>query len=212
MMKRKLLLIGGGGHCKSILDALYRCDDYEEIGIVERDSHAGSKILETYIVGTDDDLPDLFQKGYTDAFVSVGSVGDSSLRHKLYQKISDIGFHIPNIIDPTAGIGAGCHLEAGVFVGKRAIVNADTVIEKAGIINTGAVIEHDCRIGAFAHVAPGAVVCGNVSIGGDSHIGANATVIQGVRIGEGVTIGAGSVVVKSVPDFQKYCGVPARKM
>lgn len=211
-MKKKLLLIGGGGHCKSILDTLYRCGVYHDIGIIEQKLHVGHKVLDTPVIGTDGDLISLLRDGYTDAFISVGSIGDPTLRKKLHKKISDIGFFIPNIIDSSSYIGLDCHLGCGIFIGKNVVINASVTIGDAAIINTGAVIEHDCQIGDFVHIAPRAIICGDVCIGNNSHIGANSTIIQGTKIGNNVIIGISSAVVKSVPDFQKYCGVPARMM
>ncbi|WP_235853228.1 acetyltransferase [Luxibacter massiliensis] len=211
-MKKKLLLIGGGGHCKSILDTLYRCDGYHDIGIIEQKLCVGYKVLDTPVIGTDDDLVSLLRDGYTDAFISVGSIGDPTLRKKLHKKISDIGFFIPNIIDSSSYIGLDCQLGCGIFIGKNVVINASVTIGDAAIINTGAVIEHDCQIGDFVHIAPRAIICGDVCIGNNSHIGANSTIIQGTKIGNNVIIGISSAVVKSVPDFQKYCGVPARMM
>lgn len=210
-IKKKLLLVGGGGHCKSILDTLYRRNLYEEIGVVDQVIHT-DKILDSYLVGTDENLLALFEQGYTNAFVSVGSIGNPMLRKRLFSKILNIGFDIPNIIDPTAYVGTQCHLGRGIFVGKRAVINTSTEIGDAAIVNTGTIVEHDCKIGSFVHLAPNATICGDVSIGCDTHIGANATVIQGLQIGSNVIIGAGSVVTKSIENYKKYCGVPAKEI
>lgn len=208
---KKLLLIGGGGHCKSVLDTLYRSKQYTDVAIVDPDCNL-NKILESYRIGSDQDLPDLFQKGYHDAFITIGSVGNPFLREKLFFQIENLGFHIPNIIDPSACLSHNIYLEKGIFIGKCAVVNVDVTIGSAAIINTGAIIEHECKIGAFVHVSPGAVLCGNVNVGEYSHIGAGSTVIQGISIGKMVLIGAGSVVTESINDSGIYCGVPARKM
>lgn len=51
-----------------------------------------------------------------------------------------------------------------------------------------------------------------VEIEDGSDIGAGAIILPGVKIGKGVIIGAGSVVTKSVPDYEIWAGVPARKI
>lgn len=211
-MGKKLLLIGGGGHCKSILDTLYTCNAYEEIGIIEQAHISAKKVLDTDIIGTEENLPALKEAGYTDAFISVGSVGNPAVRIKLFRQLMNLCFNIPIIVDPSSYIGFNCHIGTGVFIGKNTIINAETKIGNGAIINTNAIIEHDCEIGAFVHIAPGSTICGNTYIGNHSHIGAGATVIQSVHIGKGVIVGAGSVVVGSIEDFQRYCGVPAKKM
>ena len=178
---KRLLLIGGGGHCRSILDCVISRGIYEKVGIVDFDQTASA--LGLPVVGTDDDLPRLLNDGWTDAFISVGSVGPTELRRKLYKTVKHIGFSIPNIIDPTATIARSVVINEGVFIGKGAIVNTGSKVGVCAIINTGAIIEHDCEIGAFAHVSPRTILCGQVNVGDDTHVGAGSVVRQGIRIG-----------------------------
>ena len=206
-LKKKILLIGGGGHCRSVLDSLLALDAYAEIGII--DNLAGS-VLGIPVVGTDDDIPRLVSEGWTDAFITVGSVGRTELRRKLYEMVKSIGMNVPAIIDPTAVIAKGTELSEGVYVGKRAVVNTGSRIGSCAIMNTGAIVEHDCTIGSFSHISPGATVCGQVDIGNDSHVGAGSVVRQQINIGSGVLIGAGSVVVKDIPDHVTAYGNPCR--
>lgn len=204
----RLLLIGGGGHCRSILDCVLRMGTYDDVGIVDFDSAASA--LGIPVVGTDDDLPDLLRYGWTHAFVSVGSVGSTALRRKLYQMAKDIGFEIPSIVDPSAQIAAGTEIGEGAFVGKLAVVNTSSRIGKCAIINTGAIVEHDCLVGEFSHISPGGVLCGQVTVGSDSHVGAGAVVRQQTVIGSRSIVGAGSVVVKDIPENVTAYGNPCK--
>ncbi len=43
-------------------------------------------------------------------------------------------------------------------------------------------------------------------------VGGHCTILKGVRIGEGAIVGAGSVVTRSVPDYEIWAGVPARRI
>ncbi len=206
-MGRKLLLIGGGGHCHSVLDSVVSLHIYDEIGIIDI---VGNPYLGIPVIGTDDDVPRLFCEGWKEAFVTVGSVGDTSIRRKLFKMIKNIGLSCPNIIDPTAVVGKGVKIGEGTFIGKRAVINSGSVIGEGVIINTGAIIEHDCIIGAFSHISPGAVLCGQVNIGDDSHIGAGSIVRQLIKVGNNTLIGAGSVIVKDIPDNVKAYGNPCK--
>ena len=205
---KRLLLIGGGGHCKSVLDCALSMACFDEIGIVDRDLLVSA--LGIHVVGSDDDLPRLKNEGWTDAFVSVGSIGDTNLRRRLYQIIKDLDFVIPTIIDPSAVVGRKTEIGEGVFIGKQAVINAGASIGVCAIINTGAIIEHDCRIGAFSHISPGGILCGQVIVGDDSHIGAGTVVRQSISIGDNTLIGAGSVVIKDVPNNSKAYGNPCK--
>ena len=206
-MDKRLLLIGGGGHCQSVLDAAKAMDLYDEIGIVDFEDPG---IPGVKLVGQDDDLPRLRKSGWTDAIVTVGSVGSTGLRRKLYGLIKDAGFEIATVIDPSAAIAGDTSISEGSFIGKNAVVNTGSKLGFCSIINSGAIVEHDCTVGDFAHLSPGAVLCGQVSVGDDSHVGAGSVVRQLVNIGKNTMIGMGSVVVSDIPDKVTAYGNPCK--
>ncbi len=208
---KKLLLIGGGGHCASVADAVLATGAYETVGIVGIKPEP-ALFGEVSFVGTDGDLPRLYAEGYRYAFITLGSIGDSAKRERLYQLVLDSGFSVPDIIDPTAIVSRHSALGTGIFIGKKAVVNAGAAIKDCAIINTAAVVEHDCQIGSFAHVSPSATLCGNVTVGFGSHIGAGATIKQGLTVGERAIIGMGSVVVHDIPDGVVAFGNPCREV
>lgn len=214
-MEKKLLLIGGGGHCHSVLDSVLATNEYNQIGVVAKDQDNYNDLLEdsfvaTYLIGTDKDLTKLYDEGWNEAFITLGSVGSTKGRRFLFSVIEKNGFVMPIVVDPSAIVSDKAKISAGVFIGKRAVVNAGSNIGVGAIVNSGSIIEHDCEIGDFAHVSPGATICGQVTVSEDSHIGAGSVVRQGVSIGRGALIGAGSVVVKNIPDNVKAYGNPCR--
>lgn len=210
---KKLLLIGGGGHCKSVIDSLLsRNSDFERIGIIDVSEKVGEDILGVKIIGTDSDLENLYSEGYVYAFITIGSVGNPEKRKQIYHRIKKIGYIVPNIIDSESVIGKNIQIGEGVFVGKRAVINSGTQIDNCAIINTGAIIEHDCKIGEFTHVSPGCVICGGVAVGDYAHVGANATIIQGISVGDCSIVGAGSTIIHNVGYGETIVGNPGRKI
>jgi sugar O-acyltransferase (sialic acid O-acetyltransferase NeuD family) len=207
-MSRGVLLVGGGGHCRSILDSLLLTEEYDEIGIIDIAANIGKTILTVPVIGQDSDLPNLFLKGFTDAFITVGSIGVSTSRRNLFNMIEEIGFRIPNIIDPSAIISEHVELGSGIFIGKNAVINVGTKIQNGSIINTSCIIEHDCYIGDFSHIAPGSVLCGEVNVGSGAHIGANSVIKQQVKIGSNTLIGMGSTVLCDIGDSLVAYGNP----
>ena len=203
---KKLLLIGGGGHCRSVLDSVLSSGTFDKVGIVDPDPSANCSEIET--VGRDEDLPWLFQEGWHYAFVSVGSIGNTYLRRKLFTFAKQIGFTIPAILDSSAILARDVALEEGVFVGKGAVINSGTHVGICAIINSGAILEHDCRIGNFAHISPGALLCGHVTVGDNTHIGAGTVVRQQLSVGPNTLIGIGSVIVNNIPASVKAYGNP----
>ncbi len=208
-MGNKLVLIGGGGHCKSVLDSAIRMKtfEFEKIVITDPTIPSGTFIMGCEVVGTDDCLGDLHNDGFEYAFITVGSVRTNPLREKLAKKVEAIGFKYPIIIDSSAIVAESSVIGRGSFIGKNVIVNADTKIGQHCIINTGSIIEHECVIDDYAHISVGSIVCGEVTVGRNSFIGAGSTVIQCLHIGDNVVIGANSTVLADVEDNMKYYGI-----
>lgn len=210
MKNNKILLIGGGGHCHSVLDSLLQLDVYSDIGIVDTKENIGKSILSNEIIGTDDDLYNLYKEGYKDAFVTVGSIGNTELRRRLFHLIEMVGYNIPNIIDPSSVVSVNARLGNGIFIGKNVTINTGVEINEGAIINTGSIIEHDCKINKFVHISPGVVLCGDVIIGENTHIGANSIVKQQVSIERDSIIGMGSVVLNNIAENSIAYGNPCK--
>lgn len=207
----KIILVGGGGHCKSVIDTIKSSNLYEIYGIIDLAENIGKEINGVKIIDCDKNLYK-YVNNIKNAFITVGSIGNSSIRIKLYRLIKSMKFNIPSIIDSTAILGQNILIKDGTFVGKGAIINNATCIGYNCIINTATIIEHDCIIENNVHIAPRTVLCGGVKIGENSHIGAGSTIIQYKSIGKNTIIGAGSVVVKNIKSNVKAYGNPCREV
>jgi UDP-hydrolysing UDP-N-acetyl-D-glucosamine 2-epimerase len=207
--KERIVLVGGGGHCKVVVEAIQKGDFFSIAGVVDKNSRSGSQ-AGNKVLGDDSCLEEVFSSGCKNAFITVGSVGNPAIRMKLAKKLEKIGFNIPVIAHPSAVIAKSAKTMDGVFIGPRAVVGPGSVLGKHAIVNTRASVDHDCRVGDFAHIAPGAILSGGVKIGNNAHIGTGASVIQYKKIGNNAMIGAGSVVVKNIPEGSKAYGNPCR--
>lgn len=197
-----IVLLGIGGHARSIVDSIEANNEYSIWGFLDVAERIGEQYRGYKVIGTDDLLEDCFQKGIKNAFVSIGYLGKGNIRNTLYKRLKAVGFFIPNIIDKTAVIAKDAILGEGNFVGKAAIINSASQIGNMCIINSGAIVEHDCSVRDFSHVSVGSVLCGNVHVGLSSFIGANATVIQGKNIGDNCIVGAGTTIRKDMKSNQ----------
>jgi sugar O-acyltransferase (sialic acid O-acetyltransferase NeuD family) len=211
-MKHSILLIGGGGHAKSIIDSLKLHDNIEIIGIIDTKDKYGQVIDGIEIIGSDEDLEYYYTKGVKQAFISIGSIGSPQIRVKVYETIKKIGYNLPNVIDSSAIISNNITLGEGNYIGKGAILNTGIKVGNNCIINTGCIIEHGCMIDDFVHIAPGSTLCGEVQIGQKTHIGAGTVIIQSKRIGKESVIGAGSVVINDINEYVKAYGSPCREV
>lgn len=206
----KIVLIGAGGHAKTIADTIEKQNLFEIVGFVDL-GEKRDKSYRTYdIIGNDEDLEKLYVCGIHHAFVCIGFMGNSAIREKIYDKLIQTGFHLPVIIDETAVVAEDVQIGEGTYIGRNAVINTEVSIGKMCIINTAAVVEHESVIGNFSHIAVGAVLCGKTEAGKSVFIGANTTVIQYVKIGKNSIVGAGSVVLKDIPPYCTAVGNPAK--
>lgn len=209
---KPILLIGAGGHCKSILDTILRAEAFEIGAIVDQKDVIGKEVLGYQVAYTDENLEALFNKGIHDACMAVGGIGDCTFRKRLYRHMKSIGFKFPIICDPSAIVSPFAQIGEGTFIGKGSIINAGATIGEMAIINTASVIEHDCKVGRFTFLAPRAVLLGGVVVGEESHIGSGAIVRENIRVGSRCMIGMGSVVVRGIQDDAKAYGNPCKEV
>lgn len=210
-MTPPVILLGAGGHAKVVLDLL-RALDRQVLGVCDPRLAAEG-------VGTWRDLPVLggdkavqsFESDSIELANGVGSMPNNGLRRCLHGMFTNRGYQFATLVHPSAMVGSGVTLGAGVQLMAGAIVQADTHIGESTILNTAASVDHDGVIGAHVHIAPGAVLSGQVAIGEGAHIGSGATIIQGISLGVGAVIGAGTVVIRDVPAQHQQTGQPPRR-
>lgn len=209
-MKDKIVVVGGGGQGKVIINVIKKLDRYDILGytdLIDKGSVLGAGFL-----GTDKVLPDILKEHKNcKAVIGVGSVQISNKRQEIYKMLKEIGFELPVIISKDAIVNEDVSIGEGTVILEQAIVNVSSKIGKGVIINTGAIVEHDCTVGNFVHLAVGAIISGGVEVGENCIIGVGATVIQYKIIGKNCLIAAGSVVIKDTIQEGTYFGVPALK-
>ena len=197
-MKEKIILVGGGGHCKACIDVIEQEGKYQIVGIVDVLGKLHQKILGYEIIATDDDLPELV-KDYDYFFITLGQIKKPEKRIRLFRKAKELGVKLPVIISPLAYVSKHAKIEEGTIIMHYALVNAGAAIGKNCIINTKALIEHDAVIEDHCHISTGAVINGGVEVGTGTFFGSNAVSKEYVEIGKNAVIGCGTKIVKDIP-------------
>jgi len=173
MKKEPIILIGGGGHCKSVIDVIEQQAVYEIAGIVDIPEKLGERVFKYKIIGQDSDLPMLVAK-YKNFHITVGQIKTPESRIRLFNALKKLGANMPIIISPLAYVSTHANIEPGTTIMHFAVVNAGAKVGMNCIINTKALIEHDAVIGNHCHISTGAIVNGGVQIGDNVFYGSGA--------------------------------------
>jgi sugar O-acyltransferase (sialic acid O-acetyltransferase NeuD family) len=204
-----ILIIGGGGHAKQVIETLRLTDPDARLAIVDV-KHGLSEVLGVLVVGTDAFLARGKEEGFDSFAMGIGGIGDNRRRAAAFERARAAGLLPKAIIHPSAVIAESASVGAGTQCLSGAIIVGGVSLGEDVIVNSGAIVEHECRVADHVHVATGAIVTGSVNIGAFAHIGAGAVIRQGVTIGANALVGIGSVVTKNVPPGVTVMGVPAR--
>lgn len=206
-MKRPLILIGGGGHCKSVIEVAESAG-YEIKGILDMPDEVGKEVLPGHkVIGTDDEIPQYVEE--CDFVITVGFIKNPALRIKLYNKVKAAGGRLATIIASTAHVSKYAELGEGTVIMHHAFVNAGAKIGDNCIINTFVNIEHDAEVGNQCHISTGTMVNGECKIGENCFIGSQSVCANCIEIASDIIVGAGSVVRKSIRVKGIYAGNPA---
>jgi sugar O-acyltransferase (sialic acid O-acetyltransferase NeuD family) len=201
-LTKPIIVIGGGGHAKVLLEIL-RKQGANILAVIAPEPIGESAVLAGLKQYFSDE--DVFTFNPADILLvnGIGSLPNNTLRHTIYEKYTAAGYSFASVVSNNSTVSEYCSLSQGVQIMPGAIVNVDVVIGENTIINSGAIIEHDCDIGRHNHVAPGAALSGSVKTGDYVHIGTGARVIQSLNIGSNCLIAAGATLTKNIATGNK---------
>ena len=199
-----LVLIGGGGHSRVVIDAAGLAG-IKIAGLLDEARQAGDTVDAVVVLGGDERLqaPDAITYRYHIAIAA------PTIRRRLRSELESRRLAAATISHPAAVVSGLAEIGAGCFLAAGAIVNPSSRLHSGVVVNTSAQVDHDVEVGADCHIGPGAVLCGSVRCGAGVFVGAGATIISGVTIGDGAILGAGSVVIKDVTAGVTVVGNPA---
>jgi len=193
MKKEYIILIGGGGHCKSVIDVIEQQAKYEIAGIIDMPEKINQEVLGYKIIWKDSDIPELVKK-YKNFHITLGQIKNPEPRIKLFNLLKQLNANLPIIISPLAYVSRHAIINEGTVIMHNVVVNANVIIGTNCIINSKALIEHDAVIGNHCHISTGAIVNGGVKIGNNVFYGSGAVSKEYISIPDNSFIKANSIV------------------
>ena len=203
---KPLILIGGGGHCKSVIEVAESIGRTIQ-GILDVPSEVGKQVLGYPIIDTDAAIPDFVNT--CEFVVTVGFIKNPALRTELFNKVIEAGGTLATLVASTAYVSRHAKIGKGTVVMHHAFVNAGAEVGDNVILNTSCNIEHNAYVGHQCHVSTGVMVNGDCKIGNNCFIGSQSVLANGISICDDVLVGAGSLVRKSIIKPGVYSGNPA---
>lgn len=201
-MNRPVIVLGGGGHARVLIDAL-RLSKNQILGVTDfRPSSVNPQKVGVKILGDDGAILS-FRPAKVSLVNGLGSTGSTAARMALFEKFKVKGYRFISVIHPSAVIAKDAVLGEGVQIMAGAVIQTGVVIGNNAIINTRASVDHDCHIGSHVHIAPGAVLSGGVEIGDGSHVGVGAIIVQNVKLPAHSFVKAASLVTRKHRSVKK---------
>ena len=190
---QEILLIGDGGHCKSVIDVIEQEGKFLIAGIVADTKSKVTNILGHKVIGDDSKLQNL-SKTYKYALITVGQIYSSETRIRLFSLLTDLGYILPSIISPRAYVSIHASIGSGTIIMHDALVNANAIVKDNCIINSKAIIEHDSIIHNHCHISTNAAINGNVIVGEGCFIGSGAITKHSIEIKKNSFFKAGALI------------------
>jgi sugar O-acyltransferase (sialic acid O-acetyltransferase NeuD family) len=194
-MKEKIVLIGGGGHCKTCIDVIEQEGRFAIAGIVDVPEKK-QNVLGYSVIGSDADLAELI-KTFPNVLITLGHIKAPTRRIDLFNVLMDIGARFPVIQSPLAYVSRHAWVAEGTIVMHHALINAGARVGRNCIVNSKALIEHDAVIEDHCHISTGAVVNGGVKMGRGTFFGSGAVTKEYTSIPANSSINANSLYRES---------------
>lgn len=185
-----LILVGGGGHCRSCIDVIEQHGGFCIAGILDLPKTLGTRVLGYPVIGDDDLIEPLAaeQHGF---LVTLGQIKSPDKRIALYERIKRCGGILPSIVSPLAHLSRHAEIGEGTIVMHGALINAGARVGRNCIINSKTLVEHDVLVGDHCHLSTACVINGAVTVGEGSFLGSGVVTHESIEIGVRSVVGAG---------------------
>lgn len=178
MARRRILILGAGGHGRSVAEAARLSGAFEIAGFLDDGLPEGYPVLDSVVLGP---------VAATQAFVQqfdcvVGAFGNNGLREKITLKLDAEGIetvsviHPGALVSPTASILQGSTIMAGANIGTEAELGLAT------IVNSGAVVDHHAQIHDYGHIGVNACMAGGTILGRSAFMQAGSVLGYGAIV------------------------------
>ncbi len=191
MAKPRLLVVGAGGHGRSVAEAVLMSGDFDLVGFLDDGAFTnGVDVWGLPVLGPATAFADYAAL----ATHAVVAIGNNALRQKMCAQLQEAGLTLARVVHPRATVSPRAQLGEGVAVMAGAIVGTEAVLGQGVIVNCGAVVDHHAQVHDFGHLGVNASMAGGSVLGALAWMQAGAALGYGVTVPYGVTLAPGEAV------------------
>ncbi|WP_454722536.1 MULTISPECIES: NeuD/PglB/VioB family sugar acetyltransferase [Cupriavidus] len=181
---KSLLIVGAGGHGRSVAEAVLGSHAFDLVGFVDDAAPGLAKIWDWPVIGTTASL----ERYRSQADAAIVAIGNNALREALFDRLADLGFELPTVIHPSAVVSPRAIIGRGGAIMARAVVGTEAHLGAGVIVNSGAVVDHHCHVGDFGHLGVNAAMAGGAMLGRGAWMQAGSVLGYGVRVEDGAVL------------------------
>jgi len=188
-MAMRLLIVGAGGHGRSLAEAARMSGRFELAGFVDDGIAPPAQVMGLPVLG-----PSTALAQYRDlADLAIVAVGNNKARENLHALLRSAGFTLASVIHPGAMVSPSAVLGPGCAIMAGAIVGTEATLGEGAIVNCGAVADHHCRVEDFGHLGVNASMAGGSVLGRGAWMQAGSAMGYHASLPPGAVLGPGEV-------------------
>lgn len=194
MDRIRLLVVGAGGHGRSVAEAAELSGQFKLIGFLDDSIPAGNTLFGQPVLGTISSLA--AHQSVCDQVIV--AIGNNVVRERLVLQLDDNGFALATVIHPLAFVSPSAVIGRGSAVMAGGIVGTEARLGVGAIVNCGAVVDHHSIVEDYGHLGVNASMAGGTVLGHGAWMQAGSAVGYGVKIGPSVIIAPGEAVAANL--------------
>ena len=139
----------------------------------------------------------------------------TKLNYKFLDKLHNLKIPLnrfATLIHPTAVISKFAEIGHGVCIQPFVSVGPNVKIGNFIQIYAQSLIGHNSTLKDYSYVANNACIGAAVVLEEGAYLGTNCCTIENIVIGKWALVGMGAVAIRSVPDYTKVVGNPAKEI
>lgn len=189
-MSRTLLILGAGGHGKSVAEAALLSGEWGRVIFLDDAWPSVSTALGCEVVGKVADIA----SHSVNCQGAIAAVGNNTVRKQWVALIEQAEVELVSVVHPKAWVSPSAVLGQGTAVMAGGVIGTVSAVGKAVIVNSNATVDHDVVMDDYSHIGVGVHLAGGVKVGAGAWLQAGSCCGYNVVVEAGFVGGPGTVL------------------